>query len=63
LQQRNARLKETRENMMQKALREHKDFVIKNDSKETCEKEDVLREWQALWMFQKEHEDGLNSTY
>jgi hypothetical protein len=62
LQQRNARLKETRETMMLKALREHKDFMIKNDAKETCEKEDVLREWQNLWLFQKEHEDELTST-
>lgn len=57
--QRNDRLKETREFYLRKAIKDYKNLNDETDKQEKCVKEDVLKEMKNLWNFQKQLDDEL----
>ena len=61
--QRNDRLKETREFYLRKAIKDYKTLNIETDKQEKCVKEDVLKEMKNLWNFQKQLDDELIGTF
>ena len=61
--QRNDRLKETREFYLRKAIKDYKTLNIETDKQVKCVKEDVLKEMKNLWNFQKQLDDELIGTF
>ena len=57
--QRNERLKETKDFYLKKAIKDFKNLTNETDKQKKCEKEDVLNEMKDLWNFQKQLDDEL----
>ena len=59
-QQRNKRLIETRDYYVHKTIHENKEFLLKIDQQEKCEKDHVMKEMQNLWDFKKSLENEVD---
>lgn len=59
LRERNARLIQTKEHNIQKALDDYKNFTTEINSRKRCDKDEVISEMKDLWKFKQSQEKEL----